>query len=91
MITFRDCMRKIEPFNGKADKRINKIWGIPDIEVKFEEELAEHPEWASLLIKHKPQYAVIEANMNKSFRLFSLTIFKNGDDDVPVIALILVH
>ena len=90
MITFKDCMRKIEPFNGKADKRINKIWSIPDIEAKFEEELAEHPEWAALLTKHKPQYAVIETKMHKSFKLFSLAIFKNGNEEMPVIVLILV-
>lgn len=90
MITFRDCMRKIEPFNGKVDKRINKIWSIPNIKDKFEEDLAQHPEWAALLTKHKPQYAVIEANMNKSFKLFSLAIFKNGNEEMPVIILILV-
>lgn len=88
MITFRDCMRKIEPFNGKVDNRINKIWSITNIENKFEEDLAEHPEWAALLTKHKPQYAVIEANMHQSFKLFSLAVFKNGKEEIPVIVLI---
>lgn len=90
MITLKDCMRKIRPFNGEVDNRINKIWAIPDIEAKFEEELAEHPEWVALLTKHKPQYAVIEAKNDKGFKLFSLAVFKNGNEEMPVIILILV-
>lgn len=90
MKTFKDCMRKISPFNGGDDARINQIWEIPNIEKKFEDSLLNHPKWTKLIEKNRPQYAVIEAEMNMNLKLFSLAIFKNGNEEIPVIVLILV-